>query len=59
MVNYICPTFRQLNLQNLINFHVSDMNLFDCNCDQIRVLEFCDHLAFHNRHQLKKSLRIR
>ena len=28
MVNYICPTFRLLNLQNLINFHVSDMNLF-------------------------------
>ena len=56
MVNYICPTFRLLNLQNLINFHVSDMNLFDCNCDQIRVLEFCDHLAFHNRHRWKKSL---
>ena len=30
MVNYICPTFRLLNLQNLINFHVSDMNFFDC-----------------------------
>ena len=27
MVNYICPIFRLLNLQNLINLHVSDMNL--------------------------------
>ena len=27
MVNYICPTFRLLNLQNLINFHVSDICL--------------------------------
>ena len=57
MVNYIFPIFRLLNLQNLINLHVSDMNLFDC--DQFRVLEFCDHLAFHNRHRWKKSLKIR